>query len=330
MLIAHSHTEVNPLEWNSFICHHSSTPYPQSTYHGEYSMACYGYTPIYVSIDIQGALLRCLVLINENAGTVKWSCGPVISGAYQQIPLLVKIFFEWLISLNLSIKKASFIADSTFDTLSICNQLCYYAQEMSLRISLSTLVKKELTADLWLDALYYSGGKKRKIKHIIDRVKRDNVDIITCSGDTVSEREEMYRVHYLNAIKQGFEKNNIYNQSALNAIESIISQDSAGISRSFFSVIDGVLLSCLNIVVLGNECYLRKLALNHHPHYKDPGSSYYAMMEAAEWAKSQGLRAFNLSIARLSEDPKTSRLRQYKSRFGKIIVPIYELSAINK
>ncbi|HFS0184478.1 hypothetical protein ACU611_08490 [Klebsiella aerogenes] len=327
MLISYSHTKVNALEWNNFICQHSSTPYPQSTYNGEYSMACYGYTPTYVSIDIQGACLRCLVLINENTGTVKWSCGPVISGAYQQIPLLVKKFFEWLSSLNLSINKASFTADDTFETLSLCNHLCYYAQELSLKISLSTLIKKDLTTDLWLDAVYYSGGKKRKIKHIIDRVKRDNVDIITCSENMVYARDELYRVHYLNAIQQGYERNKIYDQSALNAIESIILQDNAGISRSFFTVIDGVILSCLNIVILGSECYLRKLAINHRSNYKDPGSSYYAMMAAAEWAKSQGLSTFNLSIARLSEEPKTSRLRQYKSRFGKKIVPLYELKS---
>lgn len=330
MLIAHSHTEVKVQEWNSFICNHSSTPYPQSTYHGEYSMACYGNTPVYVSIDLQDALLRCLVLINENAGTVKWSCGPVTSGPYHQIPLLVKIFFEWLIALNLKIKKASFVADNNFEALSVCNQLCHAAQSNNLNISLSTLIKKELTADLWHDAIYYSGGKKRKIKYIVDRVKHDRVEIITCSGEDVYSREEMYRLHYLDAITQGYERNEIYSQSALNAVETIFSQDRAGISRSFFSVLDGALLSCLNVVVLGSECYLRKLALNRHPYYKDPGSSYYAMMTAAEWGQSLGLRTFNLSIARLSEDPKTSQIRQYKSRFGKRIIPLYELRSVNK
>ncbi len=328
MLITHSQTEVNALEWNNFICLHSSTPYPQSTFHGEYSMACYGYTPVYVSIDIQGSLLRCLVLINEPAGTVKWSCGPVISGDCLHNPLLIKIFFDWLASLNLCIKKASFLAENTFERLSTCNQIFDYAQTNNLRISLSTLLKKELTNDLWLDAVYHSGGKKRKVKHIVDRVKRDNVNVITCSGNTAIAREEMYRVHYLSAINQGFERNKIYNQSAFNAVESIFSQDRAGISRSFFTVIDDVLLSCLNIVILGTECYLRKLAFNQHSHYRDPGSSYYAMMKAAEWAKSQGLATFNLSIVRLSTDLKTSRLRQYKSRFGKKIVPLYELSEI--
>ncbi|WNK47354.1 hypothetical protein RM153_11065 [Pantoea agglomerans] len=238
----------------------------------------------------------------------------------------MKIFLDWVTSLNLRVKKASFIVENTFKTLSICNLMISHAQDNNLKISLSTLLKKDLATDLWLDAVYYSGGKKRKVKHIIDRLKRDNVEVITCSGNTALAREEFYRVHYLSAIKKGFERNNIYNQSALNAVETIFSQDSAGISRSFFAIIDGVLLSCLNIVFLGSECYLRKLAFNQHPSYKDPGSSYYAMMKASEWAKSQGLLTFNLSIARLSTDPKTSRLRQYKSRFGNQVVPLYEFS----
>lgn len=328
MHLVHSHTEVDSEAWNNFMISYSDTPYPQSTYYGQYVVACYNSKPVYVSINLDDAWLKCLVLINENENSVKWSCGPVISGKYHNVPQLINLFFEWVLSLKLRIKKANFTMNNSLHSLSMANQFMTAVHSNGLRMTLSSLIKKDLTSDIWLDAFYFSGGKKRKINNIIERVKREGVSIVSYSGDAVSSVEGFYREHYCKAILQGYERNLIQNQSAQNAVDVIINQDRMGISRSFFALNDEDVLCCLNLVKIGNECYLRKLAFNRQSGYKDPGSSYYAMMTAAEWGRSLGLHTLNLSIARLSEDDKTCNIRRYKNRFGKMIVPLYELTAV--
>jgi hypothetical protein len=186
------------------------------------------------------------------------------------------------------------------------------------------MIKKDLTDDIWDSAMYCSGGKKRKTKHIVSKAIKDGIKVFSNSYETPIDQEKLYVDYYAHLIEQGFTRNDVSGQSALGAALSIMEQDRAGLSKTFFAFHNENLLACLNFAKAGSEVYLRKLAHAGNMHGKSTGATYYAMMAAAEWAKSESFATFNITNVRLGMDEKVKKLRQYKTRFGGEVIPIYE------
>lgn len=325
MLFVQNECEVNALAWDRFVVENSSTPYSQTTMHGQYSKSCYGHTPLYVHIDLEKAKLRCLVLFSEAQNTVKWANGPVTWGSADLISDLVELFLGWLCDLKVRVRNAACLELNSVRSISVCNELLVNAARYRIEPSMAIMVKKSLTQDIWENATYRSGGKKRKTRHIVTRAGKDGISICAGIEEYTGDHERLYLDHYRSLIEQGYERNQVTNQDALGACRLLMMQDQQNSSKTFFAFKQDELMACLNFATVGSEAYLRKLAHNT----ASSGATYMAMMSAAQWAQTRGLTTLNLTNVRLGMDEKVRNIRQYKTRFGGEVIPIYEFSSIS-
>ncbi|MDE9541066.1 hypothetical protein [Xenorhabdus bovienii] len=277
-----------------------------------------------MTIVFKAAVLKCLLVINPQKNSARWLNGPVICAPVEDIYPIMELFCEWVISQSFKIVNASTPELNNFQSLYISNKIISLTNVLPIEISLSAVIKKELTGDIWDETGYRSGGKKRKLKTIINRVIKDGIKVISDPDDYPYDSKEMYLKFYAKLLSDGYEYNNISGQDAFKAAEILMLQDRLGHSKTFFAFNHNVLVCCMNFAIMGNEIYLRKLAINRE--VKDSGASYYTMMVVAEWAKSHNFKTLNLTTTRLTLHGKDKNLRQYKSRFGGKVYPIYELS----
>jgi hypothetical protein len=321
-----THDEVDAATWDAFAVAHSTTPYPQSTRHAEYARACYGLTPVYYAHQIDDARLQCLLLMDEARATIKWSCGPVLSGDSGSFAHLTGAFVERVRDLRCRIRSTTSVELDGLNALLACNDLLRHTRSAGLADHLGAMIKKDLTADVWESAVYRSAGKKRKTKAIVDKSKRDGISV-ACAGDGLPFGvEEAYLRHYRDLMQAGFARNGVETQDADAAARAILEQDRRGESRTFFALFGNAVVACLNIAIAGDEAYLRKLAHTGSNEAGFSGATYQALMAAAEWAQGAGLRTMNLTLARLAPDRKTRNIRQFKTRFGGTPRPVFEFS----
>lgn len=313
--------EVDAGAWDEFVVQHATTPYPQTTLHAQYAHACYGLTPTYYGEQLDDARLQCLVLVDESRRRVKWSGGPVLSGDSGAYGRLTGAFVAWVRSLGCRIRSTTVQELSSLDAMLVCSELLAHTRAAGIDDSLAAMVKKELDGDLWENAVYRSGGRKRKTRAIVDKSLREGVVIASGVEELPFGAEEAYLGHYRRLMDAGFARNEIDGQDSSATAKAFMVQDARGASRTFFALSGKEVVACLNFAISGSEAYLRKLA-----HAGSSGATYQAMMAAAEWAQSQGLRTLNLTKIRLTADQKTRNLRQYKTRFGGTVHPIAELS----
>ncbi|MCA6221530.1 hypothetical protein [Photorhabdus antumapuensis] len=328
MLVVQNHSEVNAIEWNTFMVHHSSTPYPQTTIHAEYVQQCYSALPLYITIQSERAELRCLIFINKKRGTVTWYCGPVIKGTSVVISILVDRFLRWITQFGFPIRNASCIEMTSLQAILTSNEILNHAGQYNITSTLATLIKIRLDCNIWEQAIYRTGGKKRKIKNLVLKSVRDGVEVSSSSEFLPQEESVLYMEKYKALMERGFQRNAITQQDASGACKILLSQDKKGDSKTFFAFKGKDVLACLNFAIIGSEAYLRKLVYDDRSYLSNSGVTYHAMMTAAEWAQSQKLKTLNLTSVRLSKDDKTRRMRQYKTRFGGTILPIYEFSSL--
>jgi hypothetical protein len=321
-----THEEVDAVAWDAFAVAHSTTPYPQTTRHAEYARACYGLTPIYYSDRVEDGRLQCLLLMDEARATVKWSCGPVLSGDSASFSHLTGAFVERVRGLQCRIRSTTSLELGGLHALLACNDLLRHTRSAGIADNLGAMIKKDLTADVWESAVYRSAGKKRKTKAIVEKSKRDGISVACVDDGLPFGAEEAYLRHYRDLMEAGFARNAVETQNAEAAALAILEQDRRGESRTFFALFGKEVVACLNLAIAGEEAYLRKLAHTGSNEAGYSGATYQAMMAAAEWAQSAGLRTMNLTLVRLAPDRKTRNIRQFKTRFGGTARPVFEFS----
>lgn len=321
-----THQDIDAAVWDAFAIAHSTTPYPQTTRHAEYARACYGLRPLYYAHEIEDARLQCLLLVDESKATVKWSCGPVLSGDSGAFARLTGAFVEAVRDLRCRVRSTTSIELDGLHALLVCNDLLCHTRSAGIADNLGAMIKKDLTTDVWEGAVYRSAGKKRKTKAIVDKSRRDGISVACADHGLPFGVEEAYLRHYRDLMRSGFARNGIETQDAEAAARAILDQDQRGESRTFFALFGSEVVACLNIAIAGDEAYLRKLAHTGSNEAGYSGATYQAMMAAAEWARGAGLRTMNLTNVRLAPDRKTRNIRQFKTRFGGTARPVFEFS----
>lgn len=321
-----TYAEIDEADWNAFAIAHATTPYPQTTLHAQYASACYGLKPIYYSDQVEDAKLQCLLLMDEAKATLKWSSGPLLSGDSATFDRLTGAFVETIRNLRCRIRSTISFELEGMHALLVCKDLLAHTRSAGIGDTLGAMIKKDLTVDLWENAIYRSAGKRRKTRAIVDKAVRDGITV-ACLGEGLPfGAEEAYLQHYRGLMEAGFARHGVETQNAEAAASAILEQDLRGNSRTFFALSGGDVVACLNIAIAGEEAYLRKLVHTGSNETGHSGATYQAMMAAAEWAQGAGLRTMNLTLARLTPDRKTRNIRQFKTRFGGTARPVFEFS----